>query len=525
MEGLWQGRSEPGAGLERGLEVARRRGRLGVLVLVALLVPGVIFVLSLPDVYHSAATVLVERPQETGSLLGPATDDDLDLRFNALGETILSRGRLGDLAERYDLYPALRDRLSPEDLARRMRRDVRVELKGAQGSLLRNGAVAFSVTYAAKDPEKAAAVANALAALYVDQDVESRRRQATAAAASLESELGSMKAKLEAEEARIREFNQRHTGELPQQVDANLASLQRLNTELQLNSEKQIRAMERGDAAAARRADGATGGDEDVSDDPDARLARLNRRLNVLRQTYSDSHPDVQAVLAQIAALKRQKTAGGRDDDGAAASQDAPRRARPRPGPPKGELQVLRDEEQRLRTSIADLERRVENAPQRQQEFAELSRDYATTKELYGSLLKRHDEALLAADTGSGQGAAQFRVLEQALPPQTPAAPNRKALLAMLLVGACGVSLLAMALREQIDTSFHSVDSLRKFTRVPVLGSIPHLAAGRLAWRRIVQVGMLALLYVAVVGAAAGGSWYVARDYDRVVSMMRGGRS
>ncbi|HYV85581.1 MAG TPA: GNVR domain-containing protein [Patescibacteria group bacterium] len=526
MEGFWQGRSEPGAGVERALEVARRRARLGLLVAVALLVPGIIFVLSLPDVYHATATVLVERPQETGSLLGPATGDDLDLRFNALGEKILSRGRLSDLAERFDLYPALRGRLSPEELARRMRRDVQVELKGAQGSMLRNGAVAFSVTYAAKDPAQAASVANALAGLYVEEDVDSRRSQASAAAASLQSELEAMRSKLEAEEGRIREFNQRHAGELPQQVDANLASLQRLNTELQLNSEKQIRAMDRGDAAAGGRADSPTGSDGGAADDPDAELARLNRRLNVLRQSYSDSYPDVAAILTQIAALKRQQdAAGGRDGDGSAASSAAPPRARGVTPPAKGEVRVLRDEEQRLRSAIADLERRVESAPQRQQEFAELSRDYATTKELYGSLLKRHDEALLAAATGSGQAAAQFRVLDQALAPQTPAAPNRKVLLVMLLVSACGVALLAMALREQLDTSFHSVDSLRRFTRVPVLARIPQLAAGPLAWRRVLHVGALVLLYAAVVAASAGGSWYVARDYDRVVSMMRGGRS
>lgn len=525
MDGIWRDRSEQGAGLERALEVARRRGRLGLLFLVALLVPGAIFVLSLPDVYHATATVLVERPQEAGSLLGPAGGDDLDLRFNALGEKILSRGRLSELAARYDLYPALRGRLSQEDLARRMRRDVQIELKGAQGTQWRNGAVAFSVTYAAKDPAQAAAVANALAGLYVDEDAGSRRSQASAAAASLQGELDAMKTKLEAEEARIRDYNQRHAGELPQQVDANLASLQRLNTELQLNSEKQIRAMERGDAVAARPADPAAGSGDAGSDDPDIEIARLSRRLNVLRQSYSDSYPDVAAILAQIAALKRQQPAPGREGDGAAAPSDKPRRERAGGSAAKGEQRALRDEEQRLRGAIADLERRVQNAPQRQQEFAELSRDYATTKDLYGNLLKRRDEALLAAGSGSGPAGAQFRVLDQALAPQMPAAPNRKALLAMLLIGACGVALMAMALQEQLDTSFHSADSLRRFTRVPVLASIPQLAAGWPGWRRLLQIGALALLYAALVAASSGGSWYVARDYDRVVSILRGGRS
>jgi protein tyrosine kinase modulator len=525
VEGFWHGRSEPGAGLERVLEVARRRRKLGALVLIAAAVPGLIFVFSLPDVYHATATLLVDRPQAADSLLHGATGDDLETRLNAISEQILSRGRLSDLAGRFDLHPALRDRLSAEDLARRIRRDVHVELKGSQGSAGRNGTVAFDVTYAGGDPAQAAAVANALAGFYVDEDAANRRRQASETSASLETELQSMKTKLETEENRIREFNRRHAGELPQQVDANLSRLQRLNTQLELNSEKQIRAMDRGDAQAARQADPAAGADDAGAGDADAELARLSRRLNVLRQTYSDDYPDVAAILAQISALRKQQAADGPAPAGAGASPDASGAARVRPRGAPSDLRILKDEEQRLRQSIADLERRVEGAPQRQQEFVELSRDYETTKELYASLLKRHEEALLSTAPESGASGAQFRLLDQALAPRSPAAPNRKVLAVMLLLGACGIALLAMTLREQLDTSFHSVDSLRGFTRVPVVASIPQLASPGFTWRRVAQVGALALLYAVAVAATAGGSWYVARDYDRVVLIMGSGKS
>ena len=73
----------------------------------------------------------------------------------------------------------------------------------------------------------------------------------------------------------------------------------------------------------------------------------------------------------------------------------------------------------------------------------------------------------------------RFRILEAAIPPSGPNAPNRLRLLIMglfLAVLAAGVAVLMV---EQFDTSFHSVDDLRQFTSVPVLVAIPRIASLR----------------------------------------------
>jgi predicted RNase H-like nuclease (RuvC/YqgF family) len=184
------------------------------------------------------------------------------------------------------------------------------------------------------------------------------------------------------------------------------------------------------------------------------------------------------------------------------------------------ELKILKTEEGRLREGIATYQGRVENVPRREQEFKELSRDYESTRELYGSLLKRYEEAQLAESMEQRQKGEQFRVLDPAVPNAQPAAPNRVRLLIMTLAAAIGVAAGAVVLLEQIDTSFHDVDDLRAFSNVPVLVSIPRIVTRtdlhRRWWRiRLVASGAFVSL-VAIVGVA----YVAANGNERLVVLL-----
>ena len=112
--------------------------------------------------------------------------------------------------------------------------------------------------------------------------------------------------------------------------------------------------------------------------------------------------------------------------------------------------------------------------PRREQEYKELARDYETTRELYQSLLKRHEEAQIAESMEQRQKGEQFRIIEPAVASWQPIA-NRLRLVAMALVLALGVAAAAVVLAEQVDTSFHTVDELRAHVSLPLLGSIPRI--------------------------------------------------
>ena len=121
----------------------------------------------------------------------------------------------------------------------------RLELAGVDQAVGRGPTIAFTVSYSGRNPQTVADVANTLVAAYVDENAKSRTQQATRTSEVLRTQLADARKELDASQQQGNEFKSRHTGELPEQLAANLAALDRLATELRLNGEYQIRAIER----------------------------------------------------------------------------------------------------------------------------------------------------------------------------------------------------------------------------------------------------------------------------------------
>ena len=165
---------------------------------------------------------------------------------------------------------------------------------------------------------------------------------------------------------------------------------------------------------------------------------------------------------------------------------------------------------------------RVERSPQVEQEIKQRSRDSGTMVELYYSLLKQYEDARLAEDVDHRPAGERFRILDSALPPTSPAAPNRSQLLVLGVVLALALASASILLVDQLDSSFHSVDDLKAFTGVPVLTAIPPIVTSRDAMRRRWRVGLavagtvcLLLLTVIATRHLAGGNVQLVRLLSR----------
>jgi polysaccharide chain length determinant protein (PEP-CTERM system associated) len=381
------------------------------------------------------------------------------------------------------------------------------------------------VSYRGSDPQKVALVANTLASSYIEEDLKTRERQAGGTAEFLQSQLEEMKRKLDAQEKEVSNYKEKHMGELPEQRDGNLATLESLNSQLLLNSEKQIRARE---SKAIIERQLAAAENPESSSRPDAKIAKiakLNQELAELKRTYSDKYPDVIRTQQEIARLQKQLNdpAPAAPEQGELASldpyvlqlQQALKGA-------EAELRVLASEEANLHKSIALYQARVENAPRREQEFQELSRDYRTTQDVYSSLLKRYEESKLAESMEHRQKGEQFRVLDPAITPEKPYAPNRPRLLLFALVLSAGLAAGLVALAETFDTSFHGLDDLRAFSKVPVLASIPLIVtpSDRRGARRRAQAAVISC--VLLLGVVLGASYAIAHGNEWLVGLISG---
>ena len=513
-----------------------RRKWLAILVFAVPIAAGVPLITFLPNVYRSTASVIVENQQVPETFVRPTVTGAVELRLNTISQEVLSRARLAKLIETFDLYADLRKHASLEAAITSMRRDIKLEVKSTQLKGLREATVAFTITYQGNDPATVARVTNTLASFYAEENIRTRERQASGTADFLKVQLGETKTRLDRLEQRVSGFKRQHLGELPQQMDANLQTLERLNDQLRRNTDSQTRAAERRQTLSSQLAEaesllafsfvpsasGGPAGSGSPLAPPELRLAQKKEDLARLRTQFSDRYPDVVQLAAEVATLERELAAAkarAKSDPSPTTGSPAPPTAATSPytlrlkealSDVQTELKVLKTEEGRIREGIATYQARVENVPKREQEFTELARDYDSTRDLYRSLLKRYEEAQLAESMEQRQKGEQFRILDQAVANSQPAAPNRPRLLIIILASAIGLALAAAVLAEHLDTSFHDVDQLRGFSNVPVLVSIPRIVTPtdvRRGWWRMrlaataALVGLLMIVSLAYVAA------------------------
>ena len=503
------------------LDVWRRRKWIGVAVFCAVFAGVIAAVVALPNLYKASATVLVERPQVSEAFVRQSVTAELETRIQTIHRQIMSRSRLTELITRLGLYADLRGVVPIDALVERLRREAILSLQGVEQSTGRTETIAFTLSYSGRDPDLVARVANTLAEFYVQGNTQSRERQATETAEFLQARLADVKRELDEQERLTNEFKARHATEL-HQVEVSLTALERLNTQLRLNNESQLRALERRERfeqqlAAAESAPPVTTQD----DGPAAQLLKLKEQLTELRRQYSEQYPEVIRVRGQIAALEAQTTSTGTNghSNGAAPANPTIRFAQQGLRSVESELRSLKDEEASLRAQIGGYEARLDTSPQRQQELQQPSLEYNAVNERYQALLKRAEEARLAENLERGQNTEQFRVLDPAIPPLHPAAPNRLWLLVMGFIAAVAVGFGAIVAAEKLDTTFHTVEEVQAFTNLPTLARIRRIPSQARARRERLRFALMTVAAITAVAMAVAGSYYIAGGNEQIVRM------
>jgi polysaccharide chain length determinant protein (PEP-CTERM system associated) len=459
----------------------------------------------LPDLYRSTAIGLVENRMVSETFVKSSVTGEPETRLQTISQKILGRSQLEDLINRLDLYPELRGKSTVDEIVGQMRKAIKLEVKKVEPNTDQSTTIAFSISYLGSDPQKVARVANSLLSLYVEENQNFRKEQAHRTAELLRDKLQDYREQLTDQERKISSFKKEHSVELLQQSGANLAVLDRLNTQLRINNDRLTRALERRNTLAKQL----VGTDASIPvGDPvmiAARLVKLNEQLKELSQAYSDKYPDVVRVENQIAFLKRQLADAKSKSESAPRGDSGLQLLKKTFNDVDSEINELEREERRLEKELAVYQERLENAPKREQELQEIAPDYLAIKDQYNILLKQYEEAQLAKSVEQQQSGEEFRILDPALPPTQPAAPNRSRLLLLGLMFSLGMAAGAVVLVEQLDTSFHSVDDLRAFTKLPVLMNIPKIMTPqdvrRKRWRFLLRclLALAGLMFVVAI--------------------------
>src|SRR6266850_6453899 len=310
--------SARGAGLHTILEIVRRRRLLALLPFAFVLAAAASLAFFLPSLWTARATVLVNRQEIPEAFVKSTVNTDVDARLLTLTQDVLDIPRLSKIIQENNLYSSLRQSKPMPDVVERMRKDIAIDVKEPPERRGREStSLVFTVAYTTTDPVVSARVTNTLASLFSEENRRQREQQAVGTSEFLEAQLRELRSKLAGQEQKITAYKEQHLGELPEQKEVNLRTLERLQQQLSLAYENNRRATERRqnisqsmnnlDLASAMAGSGASiaGPTVTPSETAAARLSILRQELAALQTTYSDKYPDVIQMKEQVRLMER----------------------------------------------------------------------------------------------------------------------------------------------------------------------------------------------------------------------------
>ncbi|MEK6680658.1 MAG: Wzz/FepE/Etk N-terminal domain-containing protein, partial [Nitrospirota bacterium] len=352
------------------LDILLRRWKLIVISFVVTAVIATLVGFKLPKAYRSSTLILIERQQIPAEYVRRTVDVEIEDRMQTISQQIKSRTLFEKAIKALNLFEKSN---VPMDLKIAMlEKNIDIQVRG------RN---AFILSYTGNDPETVMKVVNMVASLFIEENLRIREQQATGTSEFLENELKLIKEKLETREKAIKEFKTKHIGELPEQLQANLASLNRFQLELQTITDALRSVEDRGVIIQRQIEDRKKELERMVEANPlQNRLDVMRAELVDLQSRYTDKYPDIPRLKREIKETeeKLKVEMGSRKDEPTARLGTDPlyQNMLNQQRNIEFEIVTLKDRQKTLLEQAKNYQGRVEGIPAREQQLIILSRDY-----------------------------------------------------------------------------------------------------------------------------------------------------
>ncbi len=471
-----------------------KRGRWYLIVpFVVISVVTVLVGLLLSDVYQSSTLILVEPQKVPEEYVKSTVTGSIEDRLSTIQQQILSRTLLQKIIDELGLYKKEARTKVSEEIIELMRNNITVK-----GENTRQMSVdAFSIKFKGEDPKTVWLVTAKLASLFIEENLKVREEQAVSTSEFMESEVASAKQVVEEQEQKIAAYKAEYMGELPEQLDTNLRTLDRMQVDLTATVEglkvNEDRKSSLESLIMEARARGGPGGGP--NDGKTADLGTMKMRLAALQGEYKENYPDIVILKRQIQEFETQEKAratatplpDGKSDVPGVFSGDAfVRSLATQLIGVSTDIRTLKERQRVLIEQIRGYERHVENTPQREQEFMILVRDYQNFSRNYQVLLDKKINARISENLERRQKGEQFRILDPAYLPQKPIWPNRWLINLLGMAVGLGTGIALVVAREMGDDSLRDEREIESDLRLGVIASIPHFAvSGRVPVTRI----------------------------------------
>ncbi|RON09051.1 lipopolysaccharide biosynthesis protein [Pseudomonas brassicacearum] len=487
------------------IAVIKHHALLLILSFTVILGLSVVVAISIPPIYESSGTILVESQQISPDLVAANNNTFADERIEVIRQRVMTREHLEAIIDKYNLFNSQSRQLSVSEKIDEMRNAITVSLVSAVVKGRGEVTIAFRLSFEHRQPEIANKVANELVTLFLDENIKQRTERASETTEFLTQEADKLRVELEALENRLADFKQAHSNALPEHQELRMNMLSRAETELKevdrdyktAREELRFNELELSAAATKHGLPGAAG-------DKQQDLGSLKAEYTRLLSLYTEAHPDVRAVKRKIAALEATKGVGVGAGGAAAPVNLDLAKAQARIAAAETRIKSLADQKQEILKKIADYEAQILETPQVERGLVTLMRDYENAKKKYEEIRTKEMSAKISESLEQENKAERFVLLESPLMPEKPIRPNRKKVVAMgFVLAPVGAGALVMLL-EMLNQRVRGAEALASVLGRRILVAIPYIytraeLARRKQWRTRLILGGVVMIVLFLV--------------------------
>ncbi|UOA10205.1 lipopolysaccharide biosynthesis protein [Methylobacter sp. S3L5C] len=513
---------------------------------------------NLPKVYRSTATILIEAPIPT-KLFESTVSQFADEQIQSIYQRVMTTDNVLSIIDSNGLYKNtdkdftnIKNDSAQYELAELFRKNTEVKLTTSSLAPQTHSGmaeIAFDISFSDIEAIKAQEIASKLTTLFIEQNDKARTQRAVKATDFLMEESEKLSRELQEIDRKIAQYKQQNNFSLPEQVQGNLAAIDRAENELR-DTDNQIRSTKeriaflsaelaraqqnlpgsldskapqsRDDALRIMRAqylkfssiyspshpsvlrlkreikalDPAFEG-QSTTEDLVNQLTEAKRELKVLEKTYADNHPDINLRRKQIDKLQQQLKNTSQPSKQELESMlihttnPAYYGVEQQYKSSQLELNLLKEKQDYLKAKVEKMQAMLLEAPQVEMGYTDLIRDRDNAIKKYTQLKEKWLDAKLVQTLEQQQQGQTLTIIEQ---PTLPTHPE-KAIRRKVAIGGIFIGLIAgfgvAFLVEFITPGIRGYRAISEITGLMPLVVIPYIEAPfELAERLVKQAKM-----------------------------------
>ena len=288
------------------LEIILRRKWMVIISIILVVLGASAYCVAIPDQFKSSTTILVIPSSVSKDFVRGDSNQQMMNRMPAIQQQVLSRTRLIAIMDNVGLYMEERKKGNVEGLVRKMQEQIETRVIPEKQS--------FTLSFVHENPKMAMITTSRLSSFFLEENMRGREQQMVNTGEFLDDQMKETKARLEIQEEKVKRYKMAYMGELPEEMQANLNRMTRLEDQVRTSSDAVAKLEDRklfleskiGDLQKEIAAiEGGAGDPDDPAKALLAQIAVRRKKIRELSLVYTSKYPTVLTLQREVEELKK----------------------------------------------------------------------------------------------------------------------------------------------------------------------------------------------------------------------------